>query len=96
MKDSANFKKRFRMVVRGGDHHYGAVGRDGGGVKGRKLMNIEEAIKILESGARFLYFLHPSNDVNEAFKMALAALYAQQTPAKLDRSRWEGCDIGAT
>ena len=52
-------------------------------------MNIEEAIKILESGARFLYFLHPSNDVNEAFKMALAALYAQQTPAKLDRSRWE-------
>lgn len=29
----------------------------------------------------------------EALETAIAALSAQQTPAKLDRSRWEGCDL---
>lgn len=28
----------------------------------------------------------------DACRMAVAALRAQQTPAKLDRSRWEGCE----
>lgn len=34
----------------------------------------------------------------DALEMAIAALRAQQTPAKLDRSRWEGCWLcrGAT
>lgn len=29
----------------------------------------------------------------EALETAIAALSAQQTPAKLDRSRWDGCDL---
>lgn len=29
----------------------------------------------------------------EAFEMAFEALHAQQAPAKLDRSRWDGCVV---
>lgn len=31
------------------------------------------------------------NPLDDAIDMALASLRAQQTPVKLDRSRWEGC-----
>lgn len=54
-------------------------------------MTIEEAIKILEPGARFNDFPHTADDVDEACRMAVASIRAQQTRAKLDRSRWEGC-----
>lgn len=55
-------------------------------------MTTEEAIKILETGVEFPNFKHTADDVDEACKMAIAAFRAQQTLAKLDRSRWEGCD----
>ena len=34
---------------------------------------------------------YPHVMIGEALNMAIAALRAQKTPAKLDRSRWEGC-----
>lgn len=52
-------------------------------------MTREEAIKILEPGVKLPDFNHTADDVDEACRMAVAALRAQQ--AKLDRSRWEGC-----
>ena len=55
-------------------------------------MDIEEAIKLFEPGINFPDFPHTIDDVDEACRMAVAALRAQQTPAKLDRSRWEGCE----
>lgn len=50
-------------------------------------MTREEAIKILSSWAKCKY--KPTHDAAE---LAIAALRALQAPAKLDRSRWEGCE----
>lgn len=50
-------------------------------------MNREEAIKHLD-----IIRVFDAPKLNEALKMAIEALRAQQTSAKLDRSRWEGCD----
>lgn len=50
-------------------------------------MTREEAINYLSPIAKSA---RPS-DYKAALGMALDALRAQQTPAKLDRSRWEGC-----
>lgn len=50
-------------------------------------MTIEEAIEGLE-----LLKILDAPDLNKSIKMAIAALRAQQTPAKLDRRRWKGCD----
>lgn len=49
-------------------------------------MTIEEAIAGLE-----LLRIFDAPDLNKAIKMAIAALRAQQTPAKLDRSQRKGC-----
>lgn len=49
-------------------------------------MTIEESI---ESLSLLKIFNAPS--LNEGVKMAISALRAQQAPAKLDRSQWEGC-----
>lgn len=48
-------------------------------------MTNEEAIERLS-----LLKIFDAPDLNEAVKMAISALRAQQAPAKLDRSRWEG------
>lgn len=59
-------------------------------------MTIEEAIKNRE---RCLEYLEgcPSASVDpdgvEAVRMSIVALRAQKEPAKLDRSRWEGCEM---
>lgn len=61
-------------------------------------MTREEVIRILdpETSRDALWIYEDKEDrleaVNEACRMAIAALRAQQAPAKLDRSRWEGCD----
>lgn len=52
-------------------------------------MTREEAIKHFESYVG--NECYTANHQN-ACKMAIAALRAQQTPVKLDRSRWEGCE----
>lgn len=36
---------------------------------------------------------YPHILIKEALEMAITALRAQKTPAKLDRSRWEGCKL---
>ena len=60
-------------------------------------MTKEEAIKILSpnSESRLVRaadgFL-PTQKVLCALEMAVTALHAQQTTAKLDRSQWEGCE----
>lgn len=60
-------------------------------------MTIEEAIKILDPETRretmreIPCFERIAADT-EACKIAVAALRTQQAPAKLDRSRWEGCE----
>lgn len=59
-------------------------------------MTREEAIKILspnsKSGlARDVDGFSPTQKVLCALEMAIAALHSQKTPAKLDRSQWEGC-----
>lgn len=61
-------------------------------------MTIEEAIKILDPETRrktmreIPCFERIAADT-EACRMAVSALRAQRAPAKLDRSRWEGCEI---
>ena len=60
-------------------------------------MTTEEAIKILDpETSRDALWKYEDKEkrleaVNEACRLAVAALRAQQTSAKLDRSRWEGC-----
>ncbi len=61
-------------------------------------MTNEEAIEILENGAWWdmVLILLPRDStasaaLHSAVDMGISALRAQQTPAKLDRSRWEGC-----
>lgn len=64
-------------------------------------MTREEAIQILESGTKFPDLPHSSDDLDEACRMAVAALRAQQKVKgveidqfkKLDRNRWEGCSM---
>lgn len=56
-------------------------------------MNDENAIRILSRRTTI-----PDDDVSydeicDAIDMAIIALRAQQTPAKPDRSRWDGCDL---
>lgn len=51
-------------------------------------MTRDEAIIHFEAQAKCNYA-----PTREAAKIAIAALCAQQTPAKLDRSRWEGCTL---
>ena len=56
----------------------------------------EEAIKILspnsESGlARAADWFLSAQKVLRALELAVSALRVQQTAAKLDRNRWEGC-----
>lgn len=51
-------------------------------------MTREETIEALS-----LLKIFDAPDLNEAVKIAIAALRAQQTP--LDRSRWEGCEYCA-
>lgn len=36
---------------------------------------------------------YPHVMIGEALNMAIAALRAQQTTARLDRSRWDGCRL---
>ena len=61
-------------------------------------MTTEEAIKILDpETSRDALWKYEDKEkrleaVNEACQLAVAALRAQQTSAKLDRSRWEGCE----
>lgn len=59
-------------------------------------MTIEEAINILSPNSesrlvRAVDGFSPTQKVLCALEMAIAALHSQKTPAKLDRSRWEGC-----
>ena len=54
-------------------------------------MTIEEAIRNLG-----LPKIFDAPNLAEAVKMAVAALRAQQEPVKLDRSRWEGCEVCLT
>lgn len=51
-------------------------------------MTIDEAIKHLKQYIDNAYYTEKHQ---RACVMAITALCAQQTPAKLDRSRWEGC-----
>ena len=61
-------------------------------------MTTEEAIKILDpETSRDALWKYEDKEkrleaVNEACQLAVAALRAQQTSAKLDRSRWKGCN----
>lgn len=55
-------------------------------------MTPEEAIKILETGGIMPDYPHTAQMLDEAMRMCITALRAQQTRTKLDRSRWEGCD----
>lgn len=59
----------------------------------------EEAITILENGEwwEIISGVLPHNDaerleLREAVHVAISALRARQAPAKMDRSRWDGCD----
>ncbi len=65
-------------------------------------MTNEEAIEIFEGidelgGISMFYQMGAKvgsitvHGIKEAGKVAITALCAQQTPATLDRSRWEGC-----
>lgn len=54
---------------------------------GEAIKRIEDHMKTHRIGE------YPHLRLAEALNMALAALRAQQTPAKLDRSRWEGCGL---
>lgn len=60
-------------------------------------MTNEEAIEILENGAWWDMVGAMSCDSDASVKLhaaldaAISALRTPQTPAKLDRSRWEGC-----
>lgn len=58
-------------------------------------MTIEEAIKNLEKCLEYLEGIGPraTRENVEAVRMSIEALCARQTPAKLDRSRWEGVRI---
>lgn len=53
-------------------------------------MTREEAIKILEPGVRFPDFHHTADDVDEACKMAVAALRTQEDPPPNDPLTLEG------
>lgn len=57
-------------------------------------MTREEAIKNLEKCLEYLegIGLRATRENVEAVRMSIEALRAQQTPAKPDRSRWEGCE----
>lgn len=52
-------------------------------------MSTEEAIARLEEHTKYYV---PVDDL-EAFEMAVDSLRDQQTTVKLDRSRWDGCDL---
>lgn len=55
-------------------------------------ISIDQAIKSIEAHMEAHKIgEYPHVMIGEALNMAIAALRAQQTPAKLDRSRWEGC-----
>lgn len=60
-------------------------------------MTREEAVEVLENGGFWDYMAKLSCNTDAvkkfhaALDMAIAALSAGQTPAKLDRSRWKGC-----
>lgn len=49
-------------------------------------MTREEAIQSLS-----MLRIFDAPDLNEAVKMAVSAIRSQQTTAKMDRSRWDGC-----
>ena len=53
-------------------------------------MDIEEAIQHLKEARK--YPVAYSEQEQEAYEKVFAALRAQQTPSKLDRSRWNGCE----
>lgn len=55
-------------------------------------MTREEAIRILETGCIMPDYPHTVEMLDEALRMAIAALRSQQATTQLDRSRWEGCD----
>ena len=60
-------------------------------------MTREEAIRILDPETRReelrkIPVMERIEVDQEACRMAVAALRAQQAPAKLGRSRWEGCE----
>lgn len=50
-------------------------------------MTREEAINVLEQRCGYTRLEYAA-----ALRMAMNALRAQQSPAELDRSRWEGCE----
>lgn len=55
-------------------------------------MSAEEAIKKLtDRPISSKNEIIVDSDFIEAIKLAIAALRSHQVPAKLDRSRWEGC-----
>ena len=67
-------------------------------------MTIENAIAVFEGideleGVSMFYQLGGKadrlmlSDIKESCRMAISALRAQQTQAKLDRSRWKGCKL---
>lgn len=51
-------------------------------------MTIEEAIKTLG-----FIRIFDALELKKSLEMAIVALRAQKEPAKLDRSRWEGCEM---
>lgn len=51
-------------------------------------MTREEAIRAITSLREQSRYDH----IREAVDIAVGALRAQQTPSKLDRSRWDGCE----
>ncbi len=61
-------------------------------------MTTEQAINILDpetrrEALRKIPVMERIETDQEACRLAVAALHAQQTSAKLDRSRWEGCEF---
>lgn len=57
-------------------------------------ITIDQAIKSIETHMEVHKIgEYPHVMIGEALNMAIAALRAQQTPAKLDRSRWKGCKM---
>lgn len=59
-------------------------------------MTQEEAIEILMDEAGLGYHPHSYEEFECAFWMAIDAMRSQKAPVKLDRSRWEGCEMCCT
>lgn len=56
-------------------------------------MNIDQAIKIIETHMEVHKIgEYPHVIIGQALNMAIDALRDQQTPIKLDRSRWKQCE----